>query len=54
MRKLPGQIKNKEDLWDKLQDIWNNIEIEKCIKLIETVPKRINDIIKAKGGYTQW
>jgi transposase len=52
LRKIPKKITNKEDLWDKLQDIWNNIEIEKCIKLIETMPERINDVIKAKGGYT--
>jgi len=54
LRKFNEQITNKEDLWDKLQDIWNNIEEEKCIKLIETMPKRINDVIKAKGGYTKW
>jgi hypothetical protein len=45
------QIKNKEDLWDKIQDTWNNIELETCIKLIETMLQRIKDTIKAKGGY---
>ena len=53
LRKLPEQITSKEDLWDKLQDIWNNIKTEKCIKLIETIPERIRDVIKAKGGYTK-
>lgn len=54
LRKSTGRITSKEDLWDKLQDIWNGIEKERCIKLIETMPRRINDIIKAKGGYTEW
>jgi transposase len=54
LRKLSRQVTSKEDLWDKLQDIWNNIEVEKCTKLIETIPKRISDVIKAKGGYTEW
>jgi len=54
LQKSTIQIKNKEDLWDKIQDIWNNIEVKTCIKLIETMPQRINNIIKAKGGYTCW
>jgi hypothetical protein len=43
-----------EDLWDKLQDIWESIEVEECIKLIETMPQRIQDALKAQGGYTRW
>jgi len=23
-------------------------------KLIQSMPERINDVIKAKGGYTRW
>jgi len=45
---------SKADLWEKLQDVWNGIETEVCTKLISTMPERIKDVIKAKGGYTVW
>jgi hypothetical protein len=54
MQKSTFQFKNKEELWDKMQDIWNNIDVDTCIKLIETMPVRIKDTIKAKGGYIDW
>jgi transposase len=54
LRKIPKKFTSKEILWDILQDIWNNIEMERCVELIETMPERINDIIKAKGRYTKW
>src|SRR5262249_21686913 len=52
LRKLPVRISGKEDLWDKIQDIWNEIEVDVCMKLIESMPRHINDVIKAKGDYT--
>ena len=54
LRKLPGKISSKEDLWDKLQDAWNDLKEDDCRKLIKTMPERVRDIIKAKGGYTRW
>ncbi|CAB5384973.1 unnamed protein product [Rhizophagus irregularis] len=47
-------ITNKTSLWEKIQTSWNNIETEVCTKLIETIPRRIEDVIKQKGGYTKW
>ena len=54
LRKLPGQISSKDDLWKKVGDIWEDIDVNTCIKLIGTMPEHIRDIIKAKGGYTRW
>ena len=51
---LRRDIKNKNDLWEKLQDVWNGVELEFCTKLINTMPMRILDVLKAKGGYTKW
>jgi len=53
LQNLPSKISSKKDLWEKLQDVWN-IEVEFCIKLINSMPMRIKDVIKAKGGYTRW
>lgn len=47
-------IKSKEDLWQKLQIIWNNIKNEIYIKLIETMSERVGDVLSQKGGYTRW
>jgi hypothetical protein len=54
LRKLPGQITSKDDLWKKVGDIWEDIDINTCIKLIEIMPEHIRDIIKTKGRYTRW
>ena len=53
LRDLRGHINSKEDLWEKLQDVWNGIEVDVCRKLIATMPQRIQDVLKAKGGYTR-
>jgi transposase len=54
LRKLDQPVKNKNDLWDKIQTVWNNIEVNVCTKLIETMPERIKDVYLVKGGYTRW
>ncbi len=54
LRHLPERATGREDLWEKLQDVWNGIEVDVCLKLIESMPERVNDVIKAKGGYTRW
>ncbi|CAJ0850463.1 13297_t:CDS:2, partial [Entrophospora sp. SA101] len=45
---------DKDDLWNKIQMIWNQIDVDFCLKLIDTMPQRIADVLKASGGYTKW
>jgi hypothetical protein len=47
-------LQSKEELWDEIQKILTNVNQELCRKLIGTMPRRIIDVIKAKGGYTKW
>ena len=54
LRQLPGNITSKDDLWDKIQLVWNQIDVDFCLKLIDTMPQRIKDVLKAGGGYTDW
>ena len=35
-------------------EVWKKIPAEKCQKLIESMPRRIEAVIKAKGGYTKY
>ncbi|CAG8693877.1 15051_t:CDS:1 [Dentiscutata erythropus] len=54
LQKLPGNISSKMDLWNKIQKVWNEIDDDYVLKLIDTMSQRIKDVLKAKGGYTKW
>lgn len=43
-----------EDLWLVLQDVWNNLPAEFLQKLCASVPRRIDAVLKAKGGHTKY
>ena len=54
LRRSDEPIRNKDHLWEKIKTVWNEIEIDACTKLIQTMPQRIQDVYKQKGGYTRW
>ncbi|CAB4429059.1 unnamed protein product [Rhizophagus irregularis] len=54
LRQLDVEIRGKDALWEHVSKIWNETLLETCTKLINTMPERINDVLKAKGGYTRW
>jgi transposase len=54
LRNLRNPPTSAEDLWGKLQGVWNKIEPDFCDKLVKTMPQRMKDVIKAKGSYTRW
>jgi len=54
LKRRTGLITNKDDLWEELQKILVEPNRDLCRKLIGTMPRRIIDVIKAKGGYTKW
>ena len=37
-------------LWKRIQVKWEEIAVEECQKLIESMPKRVQAVLKAKGG----
>ena len=43
-----------EELWERCQVEWEKIPKEVCQNLIESMPRRVQAIIKAKGGYTKY
>jgi hypothetical protein len=45
---LPLQI------WERVAEVWNGIEPEVCQGLIESMPRRLEAVIKAKGGNTKY
>ena len=44
-------IYNKETLRQRLQDEWNNLDVELCQKLLNSMPDRIYRCLKAKDGH---
>src|SRR3979490_2058939 len=41
-------------VWESVAEVWNAIEPEVCQKLIESMPRRVEAVIKAKGGNTKY
>ena len=39
-------------LWERIQEVWEGIPVEECQKLIKSMPRRVQAVVKAKGGYT--
>ena len=54
MRSLSKKPRSKDELWDRLQDVWNGIEPSVCAKLVDSMPARIQAVLDAKGGYTRY
>ncbi|GFW14134.1 transposable element Tcb1 transposase [Trichonephila clavipes] len=48
------QIRNKSHLKQVLQEEWDKIFPDTSKKLVESVPRRLEDIIKAKGHATKY
>jgi transposase len=42
------------ELWERVEKEWENIKPEVCQRLIESMPRRIAAVIRAKGGYTKY
>jgi transposase len=42
------------ELWERIEKEWEDIPASECQKLIESMPRRIEAVIKAKGGYTKY
>ena len=56
-RRLSGYEKAPSgmlELWERVEAEWNAIPHEICINLVESMPRRITGVIKAKGGYTKY
>ena len=54
LAKYPTPPKGIQELWDRIQLVWNNIDPAVCQKLIESMPRRIEAVLKAKGGHTRY
>ena len=42
------------ELWERVETEWNNIPPQICLDLIASMPRRVDAVLKAKGGYTKY
>ena len=42
------------ELWERVEKEWNAIPVQICQNLIESMPRRMQAVIKAKGGHTKY
>jgi hypothetical protein len=42
------------ELWERIQDVWNDISPEICSNLFESMPNRIQAVLAAKGKWTKY
>jgi len=54
LKLYPTHPKGVHELWDRLDEQWNKIPPKECQKLIESMPRRMKAVIKAKGGHTKY
>jgi transposase len=42
------------ELWERVEAEWDKIPQEVCMGLIESMPRRVSAVLKAKGGHTKY
>lgn len=47
-------VEGKEELWERVVQSWEKIHQDVCQKLIESLPRRIAAVIRARGGHTKY
>jgi transposase len=52
--KYPTPAKGVWELWERAAEVWTKIDPEVCQGLIESMPRRVQAVIKAKGGHTKY
>ena len=54
-RKLAGKrFRSHDEVWEATLEAWNSITAEQLMKLIESMPRRLESVIKANGGPTKY
>jgi transposase len=54
LNKYPKPPAGCHELWERVVEEWNKIPPEICQGLIESMPRRIEAVLKAKGGHTKY
>lgn len=54
-REIPCEVGRTEDeTWNTIVKVWNNIPTDFIRNLIDSVPRRLSEVLKSKGGNTSY
>ena len=42
------------ELWERIETEWDKIDVDICLNLIKSIPRRVQAVLKAKGGWTDY
>ncbi len=54
LNKFKSPPKGILELWERIESTWNEITVQTCQNLINSMPRRVMDVIKAKGRWTKY
>jgi hypothetical protein len=54
MKEYSEPPKGVHELWNRVAEEWNKITPEECQRLIKSMLRRCQAVIKAKGGHTKY
>jgi hypothetical protein len=54
LAKFETEPKNLDELLSRVEVTWNSIPVDICLHLIDSMPARIEAVLKARGGYTRY
>lgn len=52
--KYPEAPKNMDEFWERIQEIWTHIPGDYLQHLYESMPRRIEEVCRNKGGHTKY
>ena len=47
-------MKNNTELWETIQEEWNQISVDVCKTLVDSMPRRCQAVLEAKGYATKY
>ena len=54
LHKYEESPKRVYELWDRVAEGWNKLTPEECQNFLESLPRRLEAVYKAKGGHTKY
>ena len=50
----PDPPKNKDQLYQRIETIWSNLTKDDCLRLYDSMPGRIQAVLKSHGSWTRF
>lgn len=52
--KYEGPPSGMNELWERVEAEWNKLDASVCLKLVESMPRRVQAVIASKGKWTKY